>query len=184
MATLSLTDEDARIYEIAVLYPYPMNQKEESDLQKAIDEIFREAGAKLILKDAWGRRGLAYKIGGFNEGNFIIYYFEMDPSKLKEVDTQLRILKGMLRHMIVKPPKNYQIVPMAGNFDKWKQQEKLIGEKAAQDKEDRLKKQVVEKAARQSKAKEKKSEVESKPMSEQSITEGLDKLISDKDIDI
>ncbi len=85
--------------------------------------------------------------------------------------------------MIVKPPKNYQIVPMADTYDKWKQQEKVAGEKAAADKEEKLKKQVVEKAKRQTK-KEEKKEVEAKPMSEQSITEGLDKLISDKDIEI
>ncbi len=183
MATIHAEDEDTRIYEVAVLYPYPINQKEESDLLKAVEEIFQEAKAKLVLKDMWGRRGLAYKIGGFSEGNFVIYYFEMDPSKLKEADTQLRILKGILRHMIIKPPKNYQVAPTAGNFEKWKQEEKTLGEKVAQDKEDKLKKQVVEKAKRTTK-KEEKTEVIAKPMSEKSITEGLDKLISDKDIDL
>mgnify|MGYP003351024294 CR=1 FL=1 len=182
MATLHAENEDARIYELALLYPYPMNQKEESDLLKAVDEIFKEADAKVVMKDVWGRRGLAYKIGGFMEGNFVIYYLEVEPNKLKELDTQMRILKGVLRHMIIKPPKKYQIVPMADNFEKWKQQEKVRGEKVAMDKEEKLKKQVVEKAKRTAKKEEKK--VVEKPMSEKSITEGLDKLISDKDIDM
>lgn len=185
MATITATSEDTRIYEIALLYPYPINQKEESELVKGVEELFSEAGAKVVLKDNWGRRGLAYKIGGFNEGNFIIYYLDMDPSKLKEVDTQLRILRGVLRHMIVKPPKNYQIVPMADNFEKWKQQEKVAGEKVAAEKEEKLKKQVVEKAKRATKKEEKKAEPEvAKPMSKEAITEGLEKLISDKDIDL
>lgn len=176
-------ESEPRIYEIAVLYPFPMNQKEDTELQKAIEEIFAEAKAKLVLKDVWGRRGLAYKIGGYSEGTFIIYYYEIEPLKIKDIDVQLRILKGMLRHMIVKPPKNYQIVPYADHYASWKNQEKLMQEKAVMDKEERLKKQVVEKASRQNK-KEEKPEVKAKPMTGAAITEELDKLISDKDLNI
>lgn len=175
-------DDESRIYEIAVLYPYPMNQKEESALQKSIEEIFATAGAKQIMKDVWGRRGLAYKIGGYSEGSFIIYYYEIDPSKIKEIDTELRILKGMLRHMIVKPPKNYQVAAYADHYAKWKDQEKLMQEKAVMDKEERLKKQVVEKAKRVNKKEE--PEVKAAPMTGAAITEELDKLISDKDLEI
>jgi small subunit ribosomal protein S6 len=167
-------DNEPRIYEIAVLYPFPINQKEESELIKGIEEIFAEADAKLVMKDVWGRRGLAYKIGGFSEGTFIIYYYTMDPLKVKDVNQQLRILKGMLRHMIVKPPKNYQMVPYADNLTKWKNQ--------AQDKEDRLKKVVIEKAKRANKKEE--PEVKATPMTGAAITEELDKLISDKDLNI
>ncbi len=176
-------ESEPRIYEVAVLYPFPMNQKEDTELQKAIEEIFAEAKAKLVLKDVWGRRGLAYKIGGYSEGTFIIYYYEIEPLKIKDIDVQLRILKGMLRHMIVKPPKNYQIVPYADHYASWKNQEKLMQEKAVMDKEERLKKQVVEKAKRVNTKKEE-PEVKAAPMTGAAITEELDKLISDKDLNI
>ncbi len=172
--------EDGRIYECAVVYPYPMNQKEESDLLKGIEEIFAEAEAKILLKDSWGQRGLAYKIGGYEDGNFVIFYMEMDPSKLKEVDTQLRILKGVLRHMIIKPPKKYVIAPMADNLQKWKEQSRMEGEARAQEKEEKLKKQVVEKAKRTTA----KKKTEEKAAPTETIAEGLDKLISDKDLEI
>ena len=182
MAQAIPSSEDVRIYECAVVYPFPMNQKEENDLQKGIEEIFSEAEAKLLLKDVWGRRGLAYKIGGYTEGNFVVYYYEMDPSKLKDVDTQLRILKGVLRHMMIKPPKTYEIAPMADTLTKWKEQTRMDSEKKAQDKEDKLKKQVVEKAKRAKP--EKKKMDDEKPMPTETIAEGLDKLISDKDLEI
>lgn len=175
--------EDGRIYECAVLYPFPMNQKEENELLKGVEEIFAEADAKLLLKDKWGQRGLAYKVGGFTEGNFVIYYYELDPLKLKEIDTQLRILKGVLRHMIVKPPKKYVIGPMADNLQKWKEQSRMEGEQRAQEKEDRLKKQVVEKAKRAG-AKVEKKKTEEKAAPTGTVAEGLDKLISDKDLEI
>lgn len=184
MVNYTPTSDEVRLYEIAVLYPYPMNQKEESELLKGIQAIFDEAGAKEVFKDVWGRRGLAYKIGGFDEGNFIIFYMEMDPSKLKEMDEALRILKGILRHMIVKPPKHYQIKSYADGEKKWKEANRMEGERRVQEKEDKKLKQVVEKAKRSTKAasEAKKADVDAKPMTGAALTEELDKLISDKDL--
>ena len=179
-----LMDEvDVRVYEFCILYPYPFNQKDEQELVKGIEEIFAEAGAKQVAKDAWGRRGLAYTIGGFTEGNVIVYYMEMDPRKLKEIDKQLRILKGVLRHMVVKPPMNYAIVSYAEKFVRWQEDQKLDVERAARDREEKLQRQVVEKAKRMSKPISKKAEpAETKPMSEEAITKEVEKLISDEDL--
>jgi small subunit ribosomal protein S6 len=186
MVSYTPTSDEVRLYEVAVLYPYPMNQKEESELLKGIEEIFAEAGGKQLFKDAWGRRGLAYKIGGFSEGNFVIYYYELDPSKLDEIDEALRILKGMLRHMIVKPPKKYQISAYADYEKKWKEQSRLEGERKIQEKEDKKLKQVVDKARRtttQTRERVKKDDA-AKPVTGEALNKQLEKLISDKDLEL
>lgn len=170
------SSEDVRIYECAILYPSPFNQKEENELLKAIEEIFSDAKGTLILKDAWGERGLAYKIGGFDQANVIVYYYEIDPSKIKEIDRQLSILKGVLRHLIVKPVKNYDIAPMAGRLDQWKEQQRIDVETRSREKEEKKLKQVVDKVKR---AAPKKKVAEEKPMPTESVAEGVDKLISD-----
>lgn len=181
MATLQASSEDTRIYELCVLYPFPLNQKEETEILKGVEELLSEAGAKTIMKDVWGRRGLAYPIGGYREGSYVVYYVDMEPGKLKELDNQLRIMKGVLRHLIVKPPKNYKIVPYAGRFDEWKAQTKAAGELKAAEKEEKLKKQVLEKAKRAAK----KPEAEKKASAPKGdITSTLDKLISDDKIDM
>lgn len=186
MPTLTPSSEDTRIYEIAILYPFPLGQKEEQDLVKGIEELFTEAGAKLVFKDAWGRRGLAYKIGGYTEGNYIIYYYDMEPSKLKEIDTQLRIMKGVLRHMMVKPPKHYVVSSFAENYQKWLDSERVAGERALQEKEEKLKKQVVDKAAKKvtKPATKKVEEAPAKPVTKEDITQSVDKLLSDTDLSI
>lgn len=167
-----------RLYETAILYPSPMNQKEENELLKGIDEIFAEASAAVLLKDAWGTRGLAYKVGGFQEANVLVMYHEIDPSKIKEIDRQLSILKGVLRHLIVKPVKNYDIAPMAGRLDQWKEQVRVDREVRVREKEEKKLKQVVEKAKR-APAKPKKTVVDDKPKPTETIEQGVDKLLSD-----
>ncbi len=185
MPTLTPTSEDVRIYEWCILYPYPLDQKAENELLKEIDGYFAEAGAKLVAKDKWGRRGLAYTIEGYDEGNFIVYHFEMDPLKVKEVDLQLKIAKNVLRHLCVKPPKNYQVVKYSELFETWLKERENVDEKKAREREVKLQETVARKAKRQVKLSDEKKK-EAKPavaMSEAAITEKLDKLISDDTLD-
>ena len=76
-------DIETKVYEICVLIPFPLNQKEEQEIQKAVEGLIEEHGGKQVAKDVWGRRGLAYRIKGYDEGNYIVYYYELDPNNLK-----------------------------------------------------------------------------------------------------
>jgi len=187
MPTLTASSEDVRVYEVAVLYPSVLHQKEEQQTLKEVETLFAEAGAKLMEKDAWSRRGLAYSIRGHKEGNFVMYYFEMDPAKLKEVDEALRIIPHILRHLIVKPPKGYQVIKFSAEYDQWLKTRETDAQKKDREKEEALQRQVADKAKRQARrATEKKKEIveESSPIEEDKLTEELEKLISDDELDI
>jgi small subunit ribosomal protein S6 len=186
MPTLQATSEDTRIYECCVLYPFPFGQKEEMELLKEIEGSFEEAGAKQVAKDKWGQRGLAYTVGGFNEGNFVVYYYEMDPSKLKEIDTQLRIVKGVLRHMFVKPPKNYVVLKYSEVYEQWLKERENVDDRRSREREEKLKDQVARKAKRAvQRTEEQKKEKKALPsLNEEALTEKLDKLIADDQVDL
>jgi len=184
------TSEEARVYEFCVLYPYPLSQKEEQDLMKEVEGVFDEVGAKQVSKDVWGRRGLAYRIKGHEEGVFVIYHYDMDPAKVAEVDSALRIMRGLVRHMVVKPPKGYEIVKFSENYEEWLKTRKEQEEAKEREREAALARKVAERAKR----KVKKVEVEKKEVEKQAaekptvkkeeIQEELEKLISDDDLDL
>jgi ribosomal protein S6 len=188
MPTLTPSSEDTRIYELCLLYPYPIGQKEEHELLKEIDVLFTEAGARLVAKDKWGQRGLAYPIEGSKEGNYIIYYYDMLPAKVKEIDTQLRIMKNVLRHMFMIPPKNYQIVQYGETYEQWLKERESVTDKRDREKEEKVKEAVARKAKRTAKlVEEKKKEQKAAPaqaMSGEDLTQKLDKLISDDSVDL
>ena len=187
MTVLTPKDEDNRVYELTILYPYPLSQKEESDLLKSIDSLFAEFGAIKMHEDKWGRRGLAYPIKGFDEGSYVVYYLELDPSKLKAMETQMRILPGLLRHLVVKPPKGYEVANFSESFETWKKESAEVGDKAKEAEEERLQKRVAEKAKRQVKrAAKKKEEVkeEAGHVEKKELDAKLDELISDDDLDL
>lgn len=180
MPDLIASSEDVRIYECAVLLAYPLTQKDEAALIKEVESYFTEAGAKQVSKDVWGRRGLAYPIKGSSEASVTIYYYEMDPLKVKEIDNNLKIAKGVLRHMFVKPPKGYQITKYGDKYEQWMKERESVDQKRARERQVKLEEQVAAKAKRRLKTTEKKSpERPVGPISEQAISEGIDKLISD-----
>ncbi len=184
MPTLTPSSEDVRIYEYCILYPYPMGQKEEAALLKEIDGMFAEAGAKEITRDKWSRRGLAYPIKGSTEGSYLILHVEMDPSKVKELDQQLRIHKGVLRHLMTIPPKGYQVVQYSAKYEQWVKERESIGEQRAREKEEKVRDAVAKKAQRKAKmvAAEKKDVPRAK-MAEGDLTQKIDKLVSDDSLD-
>lgn len=186
MPVLENTSEDTRIYEFCVLYPYGISQKEEQEIIKAVEGHFNEAEGKQIAKDNWGRRGLSYPIKGHSEGNFVIYYYELDPAKISDLDEAIRITPGVLRHIVVKPPKGYEIVNYSEKFAEWKKEEAEAEERKKQKKEEALKRRVAEKAKRQAKRTEEKMKEETSdtPEKKRDITDELEKLISDDDLDI
>ncbi len=184
MPTLNPSNEDVRVYEIAVMIQPDLDQKAESTLLKDLDEHFKEAEGKLLFKDPWTKRGLAYPIGGFDEAKFVVYYFEMPPARIRELDKQLRLQKGVLRHLMVIPPKNYEAISYEDAYQQWLKTRETVADMRKRKKEEKLKTQVAATAKRATKRAEatKKEKEVVKPLKAEHISSELDKLISDEDL--
>lgn len=188
MPELTETSEDVRVYEFCVLYPSNLSQKEESTLLKEVESLIEEQGGKQVAKDNWGKRGLAYRIKGNDEGNYVVYHYELEPGNVQEIDESLRITPNLLRHIIVKPPKGYEVIKFSESYDTWLKERETEADRKKKEKEAKLAKKVADKAKRQAKRTAKAAKEESaaeKPETDKKkISEELDKLISDDDLDI
>ncbi len=180
MPTLIPSNEDVRIYEVAVMYPATLDQKSETLLLKNIDGLFAEAKAITLFKDPWSKRGLAYPIDGHTEAKYVIYYVEMDPKNVREFDEQLRLERGVLRHLIVLPPKGYEAVSYESRYQDWLKTRVSVSDMRRQKKEDKVKEQVATTAKRALKKPE--SAKKSVTLKTDDISHELDKLISDEDL--
>lgn len=185
MVQFTPSSEDTRIYEVCVLHGHPISQKEQSDLLKQVEALFEEAGATVLEKDVWGRRGLAYTIGGYDDGVYVVYYLDMDPAKLKEMDQAIRIVPGVLRHIIVKPPKGYEVVKFSEEYDEWLKDRETEHERKKQEKEEELKRRMIKKAqVRDKKDADAPAEKKEDAADDKDITAEIDKLIDDDDLQL
>ncbi len=179
MPKLNPSSEDVRVYEVAIMLQPDLDQKAESLLLADIDKHFEEAKAKLLFKDPWSKRGLAYKIGGYDEAKFVIFYQEMDPAVIRELDKQLRLTKGILRHMIIIPPAGYEAVSYEASYQDWLKNRESVADVKKRKKEEKLTQTVTAQAKRATKRMEAKPKEEVKPLEMKKLDEQLEKLISD-----
>ncbi len=191
MTTLIPSSEDVRIYETCIMYAPDLSQKEEAQLQKNIEAHFSEADGKQLFKDAWSRRGLAYKVKGHGEAKFVVYYHELDPAKIRTVESAIRLEKGVLRHLILLPPKGYEAVSFEDRYQEWMKTRETASDMRAREREEKVKERVKAKAkmeARRMEAQKKKrpakKEESEKALDKENLSAELDKLISDEDLSI
>jgi len=94
-------------YELMViLYPDMSDmdtEKELSDIRKQIKDLKGE----IYHEDIWNIRDLSYRIKKQDKGFYAIFYFTIDPLRIKEIDKSLFLNQKVIRHMVIKSPKGY-----------------------------------------------------------------------------
>ncbi len=185
MVKLMPSSEDVRVYELALMYQPDLDQKAEKELLANVEAMFTEAKAVLLFKDPWTKRGLAFKIGGFGEAKFVMYYYEIDPSKIRDIDNSLRLEKGVLRHMIIIPPKGYEAVSYEERYQDWLKTRETVAQVRTRQKEEKLTEKVALQAKRKTDRLLREPKVAKAPMQKmekEKLDATLDKLISDEDL--
>lgn len=71
------------------------------ELHKEFVDMVQDDGGEVLDVDVWGKRYLAYKIKGHNEGYYIIYNFKVSPDRVAEIRRQMQLKQEILRFMIV-----------------------------------------------------------------------------------
>jgi ribosomal protein S6 len=103
----------ATSYEILFILAGSLRDSEtKKELEKWESELSKLG--KILAKSEWGRRELAYKITGETTGTYFVAHFEADGTKIAELENALRLDPKIIRHLIVKTPKNFEWVEYVG----------------------------------------------------------------------
>lgn len=175
-------EEEARLYELAFLFPASLTQKEEQELLSSITALLEEAEGKIVERDLWSARGLAYPIRGHREGKFLVLHCTLVPSRLREIDRQLRIMKGVLRHLVLAVSGTGPMVKFSERYDRWLKEEETKEQTQKAEREEHVRRQFAERARRQAQRPQQKAE--RTEVQEEQITEQIQKIISDEDLTI
>lgn len=191
-AILTPKGEDTRLYEIAILLPGDASDKDKQETLRSIAELFNEKEITIVKKDEWKRMGLAYTLKGQTHGQYVIYYVEGKPAVMPSMDDQLKIERGVLRHLIVKLPPKYEVVDWGEHYKQWKEGLVKEEEDIAKEHEEHLKKKIVQRAMRQGTAPatrkpsdaadQQLTAAPAEELSTKQLSEKLGELISDEDL--
>lgn len=77
----------------------------EGSLDKVIEKVkgfIEKRNGKIIYKEDWGKKKLAYEINKSDAGIYILWYFEMPKEMISKLEKDLKITEEVMRFMILK----------------------------------------------------------------------------------
>lgn len=94
-----------RDYEI--LYIVRPDVEEGDALQavtKQVEDLIKNLDGQVQKTNPWGKRRLAYEVGGHREGTYVLTDFQIDPARVPEIESTLKISDTVFRHLVVRKP--------------------------------------------------------------------------------
>jgi small subunit ribosomal protein S6 len=86
---------------VLILNPEVEDEKLEAIIGN-VSRFITERGGTISEVERWGKRKLAYPLKNLLEGNYVLTRFKSKPGLGKELEANLRITDGVLRHLLVK----------------------------------------------------------------------------------
>ena len=87
-------------YELVVLLHPDLEIDVEAPIAK-VERLVETAGGRVIKRDNWGKKRLAYRIKKQDFAIYVYFEIELEGSKVRELENQILITEEILRHILV-----------------------------------------------------------------------------------
>lgn len=89
-----------KTYELMVLLHPDLEIDVEAPIAK-VESLIADAGGRVIKRDNWGKKRLAYRIARQDFAIYIYFELGLDPMKIRELESTISITEEVLRHLLV-----------------------------------------------------------------------------------
>lgn len=91
-----------RVYEVLFIVAPNTEESDTDALITQISDVITNQGATVAKVDRIGRRRLAYSIGKFNEGYYVVLTVEGTGSEIAEVERRMRVSDAVIRYITIR----------------------------------------------------------------------------------
>jgi small subunit ribosomal protein S6 len=93
-----------RNYELTVVIPSDVTDDDLPNVLNTVQGWIEAEGGKVAETKplSGGRRKLAYPIGDYTEGNYVLMNVNMDAKALPEVERNLKLSQQIIRYLLIK----------------------------------------------------------------------------------
>jgi small subunit ribosomal protein S6 len=93
-----------RPYEVMIILDPTLDDEAVRTEVDRATELIKAKGGDPGRVERWGKRRLAYEIRKHREGNYVVLSAQSEPSVMSDLDRQLTLADGVLRHKVVHLP--------------------------------------------------------------------------------
>jgi small subunit ribosomal protein S6 len=99
-----------RQYELVYILPPETTEQQAGELHEQMASIVSRMNGQIEKTENWGRRKLAYEIGHFKEGVYVLEVINGSGELMKELDRRLKVIDEVVRHLIVRVDEEKKVV--------------------------------------------------------------------------
>ena len=89
-----------RDYELMVVLDPNLEDAAIEALNARIQTLATQRGGTVEALDVWGRRRLAYPIGRFRDGIYVLTRLQLPPNGAADIDRALNLTESVIRHRL------------------------------------------------------------------------------------
>ncbi len=93
--------EDERLYDLVLLLDSDAPSDRRAEILRGVESMIGSQG-EIVRNDDWGVRNLAYQIDHRGESEYHLLQFTGPPELLENLQRNLRVTDGVMRHRIVR----------------------------------------------------------------------------------
>ncbi|MCP4007416.1 MAG: 30S ribosomal protein S6 [bacterium] len=134
-----------REYELIYVIQPDATQERETEIHERLDSVITGSQGRILLRDDWGKRRMAYEIGNFQKGHYFQLNFLSEGKEISELERLLRLDADALRFLTILADEDVKDI------------EDRIANAAKQAEEQAKRREVREKEREQREAREKES---------------------------
>ncbi len=90
-----------KMYEAMFLVDSAQAASDWDGINKVITTILERAGAEIVSMRKWDERKLTYEIRGHSRGTYILCYFRVDGTKLRDIERDVQLSERLMRVLIL-----------------------------------------------------------------------------------
>lgn len=93
-----------REYEVLYIVRADLDDDKVQDAVRRVNTLIERSGGTPERTNLWGKRKLAYEVKHQKDGAYVLQDFQLDPERVPELESALKITEEVLRHLVVRKP--------------------------------------------------------------------------------
>ena len=93
-----------RDYEVLYIVRADLDDDKVQDAVRRVNTLIERSGGHADKTNLWGKRKLAYEVKHQKDGAYVLQDFQLEPDRVPELESSLKITEEVLRHLIVRKP--------------------------------------------------------------------------------
>ena len=91
-----------RTYEVMFILKPDLSEEETDQVISQMESVVASTGGSLRKIEKMGRRRLAYSLGKYHDGYYVLFAMDCETPTLQELERRLKVADPVLRHLTVR----------------------------------------------------------------------------------